>query len=81
MMRGKRAMSEHAQGTHDAVLRYTMGKGDDEFTFNLVIILVPGKQDSTCVFDRYQAFATSLQCSDVDEAVRNIHEQYWKRWE
>ena len=76
----KRAISEHVQGSRNAVSRYAMGKGADAFTFNLVIIPAPGKKDSSCVFDRYHVFATSLPCSDADDTVRDIPDQYRKRW-
>jgi len=75
----KAAISEHAQRLRDTVSRYTIG-GTGGFTFRLVIVPAPGKEDAGCIFERYLVFATSMSCGTPEEAVRRIPEQYRKRW-
>ena len=73
----KRAISEYAQAKRDAVSQYTFGNG---FEFNLVIVPNPRKPDAKNIFDRYYVFATSLPCTDLEDILRYIPEQYKKRW-
>ena len=74
---GIKAISEHAQAKRDAVSQYAFGNG---FEFNLVIVPNPRKPDAKNMFDRYHVFATSIQCTDFEDILRYIPEQYKKRW-